>query len=574
MAEWPMRAPADPTILSVVVVVHDMEREAPRTLYTLTPGYQGLPPSLYEVIVVDNGSRPPLGEARVRGIADHFQYVYVEPGNPSPVEALNLGASLSRGRLMGFLIDGARLLSPGILQYAARAARAYDNPVVSTMGYHLGNEPQPTAVARGYDQAAEDRLLASVDWRSDGYELFRISTPALSSADGWFAPMSESNCVFVTPETFAAVGGFHRGFETPGGGMANLDFYREVCERPETELVVLLGEGSFHQFHDGAMTGQTMEEVSRRGARLLEEYERVRGRPFSPPAVSGDFLGHVPPVLHPEFGDSPEGYDRFRREKPAVARVFEASPRPPNRITGADEKNRSIIILGMHRSGTSALAGSLQENGLELGEIVRAAPHNRKGNRESWAILHMQEDLLQKNGGSWKDVPDVVRWFDLHRAVRDAFIDGFQGAKVWGFKDPRTLLTLEGWLEVLPDAELVGIFRHPIRVASSLHERDGLALEEGVALWRRYNEKLLALHRRRSFPLVEFHEDPEVFRAKLRQLGEALRLPGRFRALRFFEDGLRHRLDVERGDLGTAREMYEELRSRELPPGERRAGPA
>ena len=269
MGEWVfMRGPEEHPILSVIVVVHDMEREAPRTLYTLSPDYQQLSPSLYEVIVVDNGSSTPLGETVARRAGDNFQYVYLEPGNPSPVGALNLGASLSRGQLMGFMIDGARLLSPGILGYALRAARAYDNPVVSTMGYHLGEEAQPVAVARGYDQEKEDRLLDSVDWRRDGYELFRISSPALSSRYGWFAPMSESNCVFVRPETFHAVGGFHPGFRTPGGGYANLDFYREVAERPETQLVVLLGEGTFHQFHGGAMTGRTMEEIPEEGAYL------------------------------------------------------------------------------------------------------------------------------------------------------------------------------------------------------------------------------------------------------------------------------------------------------------------
>jgi len=569
-----MRRPDDRAILSVVVVIHDMEREAPRTLYTLTPGYQGLPASLYEVIVVDNGSGRPFGEERVRAVAEHFQYVYLEPGNPSPVGALNLGASLSRGRLVGFLIDGARLLSPGVLQYVVRAARAYDNPVVSTMGYHLGDEPQPIAVSRGYDQAAEDRLLQSVDWQRDGYELFRISSPALSSGDGWFAPMSESNCVFVTPETFDAVGGFHPGFETPGGGFANLDFYREVCERPDTELVVLLGEGSFHQFHGGVMTGKAMDEVARQGPRLLAEYERVRGRPFSPPEVNGDFLGHVPRVLHSDIGASPARYSRFRRDKPDLAEIFEARPRPPNRVDRPRHPARSVIILGMHRSGTSALAGSLEEAGLEMGEVVGAAPHNRKGNRENWAILQMQEDLLARNGGSWKNVPSAVRWFDLHRAVRDDFIAGFRGAQVWGFKDPRNLLTLDGWLEVLPDAELVGIFRHPMLVASSLRRRDGLAIEEGLSLWCLYNEKLLALHRMRPFPLIEFDDDPDLFRRKLRFICEALRLPGRFRAPRFFEDALRHRHERDGRDLGAAARTYGLLRSRELSLERQEACPA
>ena len=97
-------------------------------------------------------------------------------------------------------------------------------------------------------------MLESLDWRRDGYQLFRIATLAGSSRHGWFAPLGESNCVFVTRNTFKILGGFDEAFDYPGGGLLNLDFYRRACERPETELVILLGEGSFHQYHGGATT--------------------------------------------------------------------------------------------------------------------------------------------------------------------------------------------------------------------------------------------------------------------------------------------------------------------------------
>ena len=144
-------------------------------------------------------------------MAENFQYVYVDPGDPSPVVTLNLGASLARGHLLGFMIDGARMLSPGVLNYAVRSARAYAHPVVSTPGYHLGREAQQVAVAKGYDQAAEDRLLASVGLAKGWLRAFRISSPAVSMANGWLAPFAESNvCLshqrYSTPlEVFTAV---------------------------------------------------------------------------------------------------------------------------------------------------------------------------------------------------------------------------------------------------------------------------------------------------------------------------------------------------------------------------------
>ena len=558
-----MQISKDVPILSLIVVFSEMQRKAPQTLFTLSPEYQGLPPSLYEVIVVDSSSSQPLDDATVHGIAGNFHYTFSDPGARSPVEALNLGASLSRGQLMGFMIDGACMLSPGVLKYAVRAARAYKDPVVSTPGYHLGRAPQPAAVAVGYDQASEDLLLASVDWRRNGYELFRISSPAPSDANGGLAPSVESHCVFVTPRIFDAVGGFHRGFDMAGGGFANRDFYREVCEHPESDLVILLGEGTFRQFDGAASADKAPGTSEKASAQAERQYEAIRKRPYAAPTVGGDLVGSVPSSFIPVLGDALDTYARFQETHPEVANGLDSRHRPFDRPVHEDSTSRTIIILGMHRSGTSMLAGTLQEAGLKLGSVDRNNPYNRKGNRENWAVLHMQEDLLERSGGAWNDVPNAVQWHTVHRAVRDEFIAGFAGVKIWGFKDPRTIFTLDGWLEVLPDAECVGIFRHPMLVANSLHRRDGFTIEHGLALWHRYNKKLLKIHRARPFLLIEFDDDPVRLKEKLRQLSQRLDLPWRFRAPHFFDDKLRHRLDPTDRVPDDILKTYEELKSLE-----------
>jgi hypothetical protein len=78
--------------------------------------------------------------------------------------------------------------------------------------------------------------------------------------------------------------------------------------------------------------------------------------------------------------------------------------------------SQAVLILGMHRSGASCLAGSLQEAGLYLGEVKTAAPHNAKGNRESRAIMALQDDLLRANGGDWDTPPEQVVWQPEYRA--------------------------------------------------------------------------------------------------------------------------------------------------------------
>ena len=226
------------------------------------------------------------------------------------------------------------------------------------------------------------------------------------------------------------------------------------------------------------------------------------------------------------------------------------------------KRQRTIIVLGMHRSGTSMLAGSLQEAGLALGEVVTEAPHNAKGNRENRAIMFMQEDLLKSNGGSWDNPPAAVRWRQLHEAVRDLFIGSFKNVAIWGFKDPRTLLTIDGWLQVLPNAELVGIFRSPEHVALSLHRRDGMTVEKGLDLWRIYNERLLHLHDHESFPLMEFEANACQLTHRLTDLVARLDLPIRDYQPRFFDDSLRTKETQQIPVPPRVEQLYHSLRER------------
>jgi len=186
---------------------------------------------------------------------------------------------------------------------------------------------------------------------------------------------------------------------------------------------------------------------------------------------------------------------------------------------------RAIVVLGMHRSGTSALTGSLAEAGAYLGNVLgQSIAHNRKGLQEPASVLYMQENLLQANGGSWDNPPRTVEWNKLHSAVRDLFLESREGFEPWAFKDPRTLLTLEGWLDVRPDLALVGIFRDPLAVAHSLQRRNGFPLMKGLSLWRAYNERLLHWASTRACPLIEFSTRPGEMTVRLGRLIRTLGL--------------------------------------------------
>ncbi|MBU3693452.1 MAG: hypothetical protein FGM40_01305 [Rhodocyclaceae bacterium] len=277
--------------LSVIAVFRDMAREAPRTLFTLSPGYQlGVDPWRYEVIVVDAGSTVPLDSDVVASFGPGFTLLRTPP-SPSPSAAINEAVRLSTGEAVMICIDGARMLTPGVVRLTLDAFRTWPDPVVATLAWHLGPKIQNESMLEGYDQAVEDRLLESVDWRRDGYELFRIAAYAGSSKKGWFLPTSESNAVAVRRETFDRLGGFDEGFQTPGGGLVNLDFHRRACAAA-SPVIHLLGEGTFHQFHGGVATN--VPQALHPFQTFHEEYKRLRGEAFSPPTAMPLVLGGMP----------------------------------------------------------------------------------------------------------------------------------------------------------------------------------------------------------------------------------------------------------------------------------------
>ena len=144
---------------------------------------------------------------------------------PSPVRAINAGIEQARGPLVGVMIDGARLASPGLVKYAIMANTLAERTVILTLGFHLGSEVQMReSVAKGYNQEQEDLLLARRRiGRTTVIAFFNISAFAGSSENGWFGTISESNAIFLRKELWHELDGFDEQFQAPGGGLVNLD---------------------------------------------------------------------------------------------------------------------------------------------------------------------------------------------------------------------------------------------------------------------------------------------------------------------------------------------------------------
>jgi hypothetical protein len=287
------RPSADSPEISVVVVSYNMRREIPRTLQSLSVPYQrNIGSSEFEIVLVDNGSEQTWSEQDFADLDATIRIVNLGNATASPAPAVNRGLAEARGRLVGVLIDGARMVTPGLLDEARRAARLYPRPIVATLGFHLGFEHQSVNIAKGYDSEVENRLLASIGWPQDGYRLFGISVLNPSSAWGWFRPITESNALFLPAELWKELGGYDEAFRLPGGGLANLDVYKRALALPETQLVMLLGEGNFHQVHGGVSSNSPQS----RWNLWHDEYKRIRGRDYEPPNARAVYFGNVDPA--------------------------------------------------------------------------------------------------------------------------------------------------------------------------------------------------------------------------------------------------------------------------------------
>jgi cephalosporin hydroxylase/glycosyltransferase involved in cell wall biosynthesis len=279
--------------LSVVVVCFNMRRELPRTVWSLSPALQrGIAAEDYEIIVVDNGSTKPFDREECRRYGGNIAFHDVPNATPSPAAAINLGLAQAKGELIGVMIDGARLASPGLLAGAMNAAKLHHRPVVATLAFHLGPDMQ-TASARwlGYDQKREDELLASVKWEANPYRLFEIACFAGSSRGGWFAALRECNALFLKAAHWRELGGCDEAFQSPAGGLANHDMWIRAVSSPDNQVIVLLGEGTFHQIHNDFSTWKPDRLNVFRA-----EYQRIRGRPYQALRYSPIFVGSVPPA--------------------------------------------------------------------------------------------------------------------------------------------------------------------------------------------------------------------------------------------------------------------------------------
>jgi hypothetical protein len=219
--------------------------------------------------------------------------------------------------------------------------------------------------------------------------------------------------------------------------------------------------------------------------------------------------------------------------------------------------SRCVVVLGMHRSGTSCVTRMLHHLGVYLGENVddEPAPTNLTGHWEARDVVAINDQILAQSGGAWDNVPERLSWnTECEEGVKQ-LLSQFAVRPLYGWKDPRTTITFPAWKPHLPEYSVLACIRHPLAVAESLEVRDGFDLERGLRLWTAYNQHLLRhLSHERDVLWFPYDEPPEIRRAHLIQLCDRLGRPFREDLVALFNPYLRH---CQAGDHPAAAEAIE-----------------
>ena len=199
---------------------------------------------------------------------------------------------------------------------------------------------------------------------------------------------------------------------------------------------------------------------------------------------------------------------------------------------------KAIVVLGMHRSGTSSIAGTLAALGVASPKTLMPEhpTDNPKGYWESLPIVRLNDRVLKAAGSAWNDWhPMPAAWADtpeahqLFTALTETLATEFGDASVIVLKDPRICRLFPLWKRALRmagyDPLILIPLRHPQEVAASLASRDGMSEGEGQMLWLRHlleAERETRAEKRVFMVWDDFIKD---WRASVEHISRSLNLP-------------------------------------------------
>jgi hypothetical protein len=249
-------------------------------------------------------------------------------------------------------------------------------------------------------------------------------------------------------------------------------------------------------------------------------------------------------------------------------------------------RRRIVVLLGMHRAGTSVTMNVLNALGVPLSDdLMPPTTFNAKGYFESLEISKVHDEILKLFGMLWSSStithPLPPNWWRLPQVapfkaqlVQIVSREFDKAGSIWGFKDPRTARLLPLWFEVIDELRLepkyVLVTRHPSDVAKSLYARERVQPLHAELLWLEHNFDVLAYTRGKLDATIDYQQWFEDPLAQATYLIERIGLE-KPPDLKDLLDGivasdLRHHATVERTfQLPFCLELYDALLRRDTP---------
>lgn len=143
---------------------------------------------------------------------------------------------------------------------------------------------------------------------------------------------------------------------------------------------------------------------------------------------------------------------------------------------------KTFVVLGSHRSATSLVAEAMNSQ-IEM--------HATTARYESQPFIDLNKKILKQAGGSWDNPPsrEAILKVDVKEEIQ-ALVKSCE-RELWGWKDPRTTLTIELYWPYLTNPHIIACFRDPKEVGKSLERRGDMSAEEGEKLAHIYNQRLI-----------------------------------------------------------------------------------
>jgi hypothetical protein len=166
-----------------------------------------------------------------------------------------------------------------------------------------------------------------------------------------------------------------------------------------------------------------------------------------------------------------------------------------------------IVVVGMHRSGTSVVASILSKLGVHLGNnLLGASFANPKGHYEDQDFLQLNKKILWNAKGEWDSPPDnrqLLNSWSRYKDEASSIIEKKCANEIWGWKEPRTSLMLHLYSEILKTFTVMYCRRDADDVASSLRKRNHFKMSYSKALKREYDQRIENfLAKNPSFPVM------------------------------------------------------------------------